>query len=79
MVYNASLKLLQPDITFINIVIQTQLRSSNNSKLCKAYIIYIFEGNQYLHRELFLKLILKKFNDEDNFTKLCDEFHNKTS
>ena len=41
-----------------------------------TYSIYL-EGNHYLHKSFF-KLILKILNDEDNFTKLCNKFHNET-
>ena len=42
-----------------------------------TYSIYI-EGNKYLHKKLFFKLILIILNDEDNFTILFNEFHNET-
>ena len=41
-----------------------------------TYSIY-FEGNQYFPKKLFFKLILRILNDEDNPTKLCNEFHNE--
>ena len=40
------------------------------------YSIYL-ERNQNLHKN-FIKLIQKILNDEDNFAKLYNEFHNET-
>ena len=42
-----------------------------------TYSIY-FEGNKYLHKKLFFKLILIILNDEDDLTILFNEFHNET-
>ena len=41
------------------------------------YSIY-FEGNKYLIL-LFIVLLLQFLNDEENFTKLHNEFHDETS
>ena len=40
-----------------------------------TYSIY-FEGNKYVH--IFFKVNFSNSHDKDNFTKLCNEFHNET-